>query len=69
MLPCILSQNFLETILVSYLYKHFLSSWIFLETVAHLMKKFLTFYGTKRFITVFTDTATLHYPEIDEDTL
>jgi hypothetical protein len=35
-------------------------------TVAQLVKKFTAFYGTKRFITVFTRAATCPYPEPDE---
>jgi hypothetical protein len=35
-------------------------------TVAQLLKNFPIFYGTRRFITVFTRAATGPYPEPDE---
>jgi hypothetical protein len=36
------------------------------EANSHLDKKFPVFYGTPRFITMFTDPATGLYPEPDE---
>jgi hypothetical protein len=41
---------------------------VFLEklTVAQLVKKYLAFYGTRRFTTVFQEPATGPYPEPDQ---